>query len=96
MLPLVVGHLQIHVNQTTFLVVWNVPNFQDSKFLKIVYIAPKKKTIVNPKQYNNTMDLSAKSPCLHPVLGPPFTPIPSFSGICKVKKFLLNRSMMKC
>jgi len=43
MLPLVVGHLQIHVNQTTFLVVWNVPNFQDSKFLEIVYIAPQKK-----------------------------------------------------
>jgi hypothetical protein len=88
MLPLAVGHLQIHVNQMTFLVVWNVPNFQDSKLLKIVYIAPhEKQDIVNSKQYN-TIDLSAKSPRLHPVFGPPFTPIPSFSGIIrKVRKF---------
>jgi len=39
--------------------------------------------------------LSVKSPWLHPVCGPAcfHPPIPSFRGICKVRKFLLNLSM---
>jgi hypothetical protein len=39
------------------------------------------------------MELSVKSPCLHPVFGPAFTPILSFSGIHKVGKILLNLSV---
>jgi len=39
-------------------------------------------------QSGNPIELSLKSPCLHPVFGPAFTPpIPSFSGICKVRKY---------
>jgi len=42
------------------------------------------------------LELSVKKPCLHPVFGPPLSPpIPSFSGIRKIKTFLLNLSM-KC
>ncbi len=46
---------------------------------------------------NQTLKLFGKSPSLHPLLGPAFTPppIPTFSGICKSKEILLNLST-KC
>ncbi len=38
------------------------------------------------------IELSVKSPCIHPVFGPPF--IPSFGGICIAMKFCKSQYEM--
>jgi hypothetical protein len=43
----------------------------------------------NPK----TIELSLKSPCLHPVFGPPFPPPPLFQWYPQSKEILLNLNM---
>jgi hypothetical protein len=39
--------------------------------------------------------VTGKSPCLHPVIGPPFTPYPVFQWYLQSKEMLLNLNM-KC
>jgi hypothetical protein len=46
-------------------------------------------------QFFNSIELSQKSPCLHPVFGSPFTPYPLFQWYPQSKEILLNLSM-KC
>jgi hypothetical protein len=46
-------------------------------------------------QFWYTIELFAKSPCFHPIFGPPFTPYTLFKWYTQSKEILLNL-IMKC
>jgi hypothetical protein len=53
------------------------------------------KTLMCGFLYDPVMELSVKSPCLHPEFGPAFTPYPFFQWYLQSNEILLNLSM-KC
>jgi len=53
------------------------------------------KTLICGFVYDPVMELSVKSPCLHPVFGPAFTPYPLFQWYLQSNEILLNLRM-KC